>query len=251
LYLAQRESPIAYGGKEKMNRNPLIAIGDIHGRPDLLGALIDDLRSEYTSFTVVFLGDYIDRGPDSAGVVEWMLSDYPGITKIALRGNHEEMMSRALADITSPYAAKWATLYGSVTLESYGWTPDDGYDLSMIPQAHREFISSRPLFLDDGTHFFVHAGIRPGTALTQQSTNDLLCIRDEFLTSTRDHGRIIVHGHSAYGDGPHIHANRINLDTGAYESHLLTAAAFEPGRAQPRIFQTNDLKETYERSLRR
>ncbi|QPC43692.1 serine/threonine protein phosphatase [Kaustia mangrovi] len=217
------------------------AVGDIHGRMDCLAELLDriaedDARSPAEHVYEIYLGDYVDRGPQSREVIETLRAPASGgRERVCLRGNHEAVLSDCLAD---PGAiAHWLQFGGFETLLSYGVTPDlkaserDANDLhdrlnEAFPDTHRAFLRDlRPSFaLSD--YLFVHAGIRPGVALDRQSAEDLLWIREPFLGSTADHGKRIVHGHTPV-DAPELLPNRVNIDTGAFMTGRLTCAVIE------------------------
>lgn len=201
------------------------AIGDVHGCLTKLIGLIRlchaDARGRSTKF--IFLGDYIDRGPDSRGVVDYLIAlqqDRPDDV-ICLMGNHEDML---LAAVDAPeWEETWLRNVGIQTLLSYGVaTATD------IPQDHIDWIRGLPKFHDDGLRFFVHAGIHPDRPLDRQDEHDFLWIREPFLSSTKDFGRLVVHGHTPLNTGrPDIRPNRLNLDTAAVYGGPLTAAVFD------------------------
>jgi serine/threonine protein phosphatase 1 len=201
------------------------AVGDIHGCHDLLVRLLDrihrDAERRGGAARMVFLGDYIDRGPDSRAVIATLMAgpQRGGDEWICLLGNHEDVM---LAAPGAPdLNAVWLREGGLTTLASYG---------GVIPDDVRAWCAARPVSFDDGERLFVHAGVRPGVPLAGQSRRDLIWIRGEFLDSDADHGRLIVHGHTPDLDGPTVRRNRINLDTGVYITGVLTAAVFAEGR---------------------
>ena len=207
------------------------AIGDIHGCLDKLRSLL--LRCEKhaagrpTSF--VFVGDYIDRGPQSCGVIDCLidLKAQHGESVVTLMGNHEAM-ALAVIDGRSP-SQLWFAQGGLATLKSYGVAePRD------LPRAHVDWLRALPLRYDDSRHFFVHAGVNPATPLETQDDFDLLWIREPFLSHRGDYGRLIVHGHTPLVDGvPDLHGNRLNLDTGAVFGGPLTAAVFDEAQTEP------------------
>ena len=215
-----------------IGESPLVyAIGDIHGSLQKLRDLMTlcAQHAEGRSATFVFLGDYIDRGPDSRGVIEALMalqSRQPDRV-IALKGNHEAF---AIEVIDGERDAEfWLREGGAATLRSY--RIDDARDL---PYAHVSWLRSLPLCYDDGQRFFVHAGIDPEKPLDAQSDHDLIWIREPFLSDARDHGRLIVHGHTPQTDGiPDFRGNRLNLDTGAVFGRPLTAAAFARAQRDP------------------
>ena len=193
---------------------PLIyAIGDIHGSLQKLRDLIArcERHSDGRPATFVFLGDYIDRGPDSRGVVEALMdrqSQQPECV-IALKGNHEAVAIEIIDGKTE--AEFWLREGGAATLRSYGVG-----SARELPDEHIAWLRSLPLCHDDGRRFFVHAGIDPEKPLDAQSDHDLIWIREPFLSDARDYGRLIVHGHTPQTTGvPDFRGNRLNLDTGA------------------------------------
>ena len=226
------------------------SIGDIHGCLEPLETLVETIREDASvhpgETTVVFLGDYVDRGPDSKPVVDYLLNDpIPEHETIFLRGNHEQAMLEFLEQ--PGIGEMWLTFGGQNTLTSYEASlgripsrPEDFIELSelfasRVPSAHVEFLrSTRPSF-EAGSYFFCHAGIRPGVSLDRQDTDDLLWIRDEFVDSRRVHEKIVVHGHTVTRE-PELLPNRIGIDTGAYESGVLTCLVLEGD--QQRILQT-------------
>lgn len=213
-------------------RTVTYAIGDIHGRLDLLERLLDavegDAAERGAAAKIVFTGDYVDRGPASRGVVERVMAGprRAGDSFVPLRGNHDDLFVAAVTrgDVVPDWA--W-TLYGH-TVESYGLTVAGlrGHDGEL--RRHAAFLASLPLTHDDGTHLFVHAGIRPGVPLERQDPEDLTWIRDEFLGFEGRLPRRVVHGHTIMGDRPVVTPNRISIDTGAYRSGILTAAVLDP-----------------------
>lgn len=219
----------------------IYVIGDIHGEIDLLEELhekmLADAKNSPTDRVLqIFLGDYIDRGLESKGVVDWLMrSPPPGWQRICLKGNHETMVHDFLEG--SGTLKRWQRLGGSQTLRSYGVRLTDKKkkippkllreDFSQkLSNEHRDFYSNLPLFFEMGDYFFVHAGVHPDRALHEQEERDLIWIRDEFLQSKQDFGKIIVHGHTPV-DKPKILRNRINIDTGAYMSGILTCLVLE------------------------
>ena len=215
------------------------AIGDIHGRLDLLSRLhqmiLEDAGSAAGDRTLVYLGDYVDRGPESAGVVELLSKEtLPGFSAIHLMGNHEDFMLRFLDDNSSGNA--WFANGGVATLRSYGVKFDYAELLSPgrlqdklsrnLPARHLDFLRALTLSHVIGDYLFVHAGIRPAVAMELQTPADLLWIRGDFLNSTADHGRIVVHGHTIT-DAPEIRENRIGIDTGAFATERLTCLVLE------------------------
>lgn len=207
------------------------AIGDIHGSLDKLRGLFARCEAHAAGRPAkyVFLGDYIDRGPDSSGVIDFLLTlrKLRGDDVVTLMGNHEGM---AIAIIGGDAAAPmWLSQGGAETLESYGVT-----EPGEIPRAHVDWMRALRLSYDDGCRFFVHGGVNPGVPLDAQNADDLLWIREPFLSDRRDYGRLIVHGHTPLETGlPELRSNRLNLDTAAVFGGPLTAAVFDDTKTDP------------------
>lgn len=218
----------------------IYAVGDIHGRLDLLTALEAriraDIQAQRKPALLIYLGDYIDRGSESRGVIEH-LSRRPKLCgrEIFLRGNHEQVLLDFLsgADILEA----WCQFGGLETLASYGLypalplTPDQRKSLrqslrAALPPHHRQFLSKTRRCFESGRYFFAHAGVNPDVSLRQQSAADLLWIREPFLNSTSQFEKRVVHGHSPAA-WPEILPNRINVDTGAYYTGQLSCAVLE------------------------
>jgi serine/threonine protein phosphatase 1 len=223
----------------------IYAVGDIHGRADLLALLLakiaaDAERSKAVKRpTLVFLGDYVDRGHDSRRVVDMLLGELPeGFDAHFLKGNHEAIMLDFLEDPS--FLSQWLANGADATFRSYGMdlaelirkgaTPDDWRRafLASLPEAHRAFFETLELAVAFGDYLFVHAGVRPGVPLEAQDPEDLVWIRAPFLQSNQDFGKIVVHGHTP-GREPVIRANRIGIDTGAVFTDRLTALRLEGG----------------------
>jgi len=219
----------------------LYVIGDVHGRLDLLHALLrkiafDAARTgEGEARELIFLGDYVDRGPDSRGVIELILStiaerDFWTVT--ALKGNHEAALLQFLAD--PPFWPTWSEFGGRETLLSYGVSPplrtaapevlEQARDqlAAAMPDAHHHFLAGLELMAERGDYLCAHAGVRPGLPLDQQTEADLLWIRDDFLKSERRLAKVIVHGHTPEEEA-YVGRHRIGVDTGAYATGVLTA----------------------------
>jgi serine/threonine protein phosphatase 1 len=214
------------------------AIGDVHGCRDKLIRLLyfcarhrNDRPARF-----VFLGDYIDRGPDSRGVIEILINmqrDTRGQV-ICLRGNHEALLLNAMG-WQRDEGLLWVAQGGARTLLSYGVKQP-----AELPAKHLDLIRSLPLFFDDGRRLFVHAGVNPLLPLDQQVETDLLWIREPFLSSDRDYGRLIVHGHTPLRSRiPELRPNRLNLDTAAVYGGPLTAAVFDNESTPPIGFITD------------
>lgn len=216
----------------------IYAVGDIHGRADLLAETIvridDDLRRRPIRHVVeVYLGDYIDRGPGSKTVIDQLAVRIVDRRAVCLRGNHEVLMEAFIRD---PGAfRRWEQLGALQTLASYGVGPPTRSEpnanlhrrfLDVFPRLHELFLQCLRDSYCCGDFLFVHAGIRPGISIERQNPDDLLWIRREFLNSDDDHGKFVVHGHTPVPH-PDIRNNRINIDTGAWRSGTLTCAAIE------------------------
>lgn len=221
----------------------LYAIGDVHGCRDeleqLLDRITDEISSAGASAHLIFLGDYVDRGPDSSGVLSRLVDGpLPGTRQSFLMGNHEEAML-AVVDGDLESLPGWLRYGGTETLESYGLGRADilraGADLprlmrEVVPEAHIEFLRGCEDYVRAGDYLFVHAGIRPGVPLAQQDPSDLRWIRDGFLEDEHtDHGMLVVHGHTISKE-PQMKSNRIGVDTGCYQSGRLTALIVEGGQ---------------------
>lgn len=217
------------------------AIGDVHGRLDLLDALLEQIAADRQARPcarefLVLLGDVIDRGPDSRGVVARLRGlDDPTLHTVFLMGNHEEMLVRALG--AQPHRLRdWLKFGGAECVESYGVDAGDVAELdpaaaaavirAAIPRGDLAFIDGFADSFRFGDYLFVHAGIRPGIALAHQRTGDLRWIREDFLDSEAAHPLFVVHGHTI-SERPDERPNRIGIDTGAYASGVLTALCIE------------------------
>lgn len=229
----------------------IYAIGDIHGRYDLLRLLLDKIEAHSSalppthSLYVIFVGDLVDRGPQSAEVLA-MLYDLNTKTDhvIVLLGNHEEAMLKAL-DGDMDALRGWLAVGGKDTLNSFGIAPQRADEASRdylqraraaIPREWIAWLRKLPLSVQSGDYYFVHAGVRPGVSLQRQTRNDMLWIREDFLEDPRNHGAVIVHGHSVTRN-TEIRSNRICIDTGAYRTGLLSAIYLE-GEKQEVIVST-------------
>jgi serine/threonine protein phosphatase 1 len=216
----------------------IYAIGDIHGCLDPLQALHQAIAQDLAArpaadALLVHLGDYVDRGPDSAGVVGLLAAGppIPGLRTINLMGNHEFMMLDAIASGEQEAADLWLSNGGADTLYSWGVprTAKPADWAGRIPVAHLMFLRDLTLMHQEGPYLFVHAGIRPGVRLRQQARQDLLWIREPFLSAKADLGLIVVHGHTPSRE-PVVRANRIGIDTGAVLGGVLTCVVLEDDR---------------------
>lgn len=220
------------------------AVGDVHGYANVLRALIGELRDDLMRSApaerplLVFLGDYVDRGPDSRGVIDMILGlEADGrFEVVCLQGNHEDALRRFLRE--DDFGPNWIVNWGEATLRSYGvGVPAEGREAeeaprvqaelaAALPAAHRDFLRRCVMSLTVGDYLFVHAGVRPGVALADQHDRDLMWIRYDFLESDEDFGKVIVHGHTPT-DRPECKSNRIGIDTGVYYSGVLTAVRLD------------------------
>ncbi|QIB35461.1 metallophosphoesterase family protein [Ancylobacter pratisalsi] len=247
-YASQKSNPRIPDGQR------VYAIGDVHGRYDLLRTLLDRIEQDSTggetatpagvSPRIILLGDYIDRGTESDKVIETVLGGHDVRGWDCLKGNHEAMLLAALDGQMdwemwlANGGVETAFAYGVATREytSTGRTAELGGALAeAIPEAHLAFLRSLPTHVELGDYFFCHAGIRPGVAIDAQMPEDLMWIRDLFLDSRADHGKRIVHGHTPKME-PEILPNRINVDTGAYLTHRLSCVVLEAD--QVRVIHT-------------
>jgi serine/threonine protein phosphatase 1 len=220
------------------------AIGDVHGRADLLAQLLSEIDADLKEHpvpraTYVFLGDYIDRGPDSRRVLDLLVTRSHRHETVFLKGNHEVLVEQFLRNPES--FATWRDVGGIDTLLSYGIRPPSNPDAAeqmmlarqlaeVLPPARRQFLRNLRRSFSCGDFFFVHAGVRPGVPLSQQTDEDLFWIRDEFLYSEERFGKIIVHGHNPVMD-VEFYPNRINIDTGAFATWRLSCLRIESDEA--------------------
>ena len=227
------------------------AVGDIHGRLDLLRGLHALIAADAATVpgrrkTIVYLGDYVDRGPESRGVIDCLLDETPAdLAPVWLKGNHEDALIRFLDGFSVGW--DWLQFGGEETLCSYGvglaGSPYGRRNMidarltlrERLPERHLGFLRGLVTRFEFGGYLFVHAGVRPGVALDEQAPDDLIWIRDEFLDSKADHGRVVVHGHSISPMVENL-ANRINIDTGAYATGTLTCLVLDG--AERRLLQT-------------
>ena len=218
------------------------AVGDIHGSLVPLRLLRDAIHEHAEAHPIerkclIYLGDYVDRGFDSRAVIELLVNDpLPGFEQVFLKGNHEDGMLRFLADGSNTLF--WVAYGGIATMVSYGVKPPDPATdetevtrarkelAKKLPPAHLDFFAKLEPYRIEGDYLFVHAGIRPGVPLDEQREEDLLWIREEFLRSTQEFGKCVVHGHSITRQAD-FQPNRIGIDTGAFASGTLTCLVLE------------------------
>ncbi len=247
--MIRRQQDRLSGGPSIEAGKRIYAIGDIHGRLDLLDRMLDAIDSDllvrpHQQPRLVFLGDYIDRGPQSAGVVHRLIEVTETYDAVCLLGNHEALLVDFLAE--PRVLDHWRAVGGLTTLLSYGVAPglspaaDEASKMSAdfnanLPASHRRFLLERPMTETSGDYLFVHAGLRPNCPLARQSAKDLLWIRDEFLHHAAPFEKFVVHGHTPVPI-PDIRSNRINIDTGAFATGHLSCVVLEgDGR---RLMQT-------------
>ena len=226
-------------------------VGDIHGCLDLLDRLLAKIEQEIAEdpkakASIIFLGDIVDRGPSSAQVVERLRTySHPRASAHFIMGNHEEVMLRVLSG-DGDILPNWLKFGGKETLASYGVEARairklDGEDLAKalreyVPESHRRFLASFADSISFGDYVFVHAGVRPGIDLAEQSQFDLRWIREPFLSDVTERGFVVVHGHTI-SNVVDVTPNRIGVDTGAYSTGILSALAIEQSRKW--LIQTN------------
>lgn len=218
----------------------MYAIGDIHGRVDLLDKILSLIEADIAQYPVsriryIFLGDYIDRGRWSRETIDRLIQHAKHHESIFLRGNHELLAVNSLSDRSM--IDPWLRLGGLETLISYGVKPANfagGKQTATtqsvfhdaVPQSHFRFFRSLQNSFECGDFFFAHAGVKPDVQLSDQKESDLLWIRGEFLTSDRDFGKIVVHGHTITLN-VEVRPNRINIDTGAFATDRLSCLVME------------------------
>lgn len=227
-----------------MDGRVIYAVGDVHGRLDLLNGLMSLIEADRIASQpdakplLVFVGDYVDRGPSSRGVIDRIV----GMTRsrefdtCALMGNHERTLLQFLSD--AAVGPIWALHGGKETMVDYGVVPPSieaepaAWEAARLaferalPRRHHTFLASLKLQIACGDYLFVHAGVRPGVPLDQQSEQDLLTIRRAFLAADAPFGKVVVHGHTP-ADAPFSGPTRINVDTGAYATGVLTAVRLQ------------------------
>lgn len=225
------------------------AIGDVHGRADLLARLqvqiaADAAASGTIQPTVVYLGDYVDRGPDSKAVLDLVLNGLPEFRKVTLLGNHDDMLRSWLDSPSDENTQNFFRNGGLATMASYGVNCSMADALenpvavlkrvaACMPAEHRHLLDALEPMHEDGWNIFAHAGLNPDRTLAGQTVNDLTWIRRPFLESSHDWGRRVVHGHTPDEFGPQLRPNRIGVDTLAYKAGNLTAVALQAG--EPRF----------------
>lgn len=215
------------------------AIGDVHGRFDLLerAIAIMDAHAAGRPRRMIFLGDYVDRGPESRAVVERLMALEAEEDAICLKGNHEALMVRAATEGGASRINHWLVNGGVETLASYG-VPSTADLRTALPRDHIAWMAALPLTTADDHRIFVHAGLAPGAPFREQTEEVCLWIREAFLRARASAFEAhVVHGHTPYWSGkpdpalPELLAHRTNLDTGAFATGVLTIGVFDPGAA--------------------
>jgi len=235
------------------------AVGDVHGclRQMLEAAAwaASDAEARGAVGRLVFLGDYVDRGTDAPGVVEALMAGPrdPHMEWLPLRGNHDDMLAKVWHDPGHPLAGQWWEHGGQHTLMNYGWDPlldpVPRHLGEWIPESHAAFLGSLPLFHEDEDRIYVHAGLRPGVPLAEQTEKDMLWIRKDFLNSDWDFGKTVVHGHTPHRRNPDVRPGRVNIDTGCFATGVLACAAFDPEAREPRIWTSGGIpRESFSES---
>ncbi len=243
----------------------LYAVGDVHGRLDALNSLLQAISADLSQSSLpgkaalIFLGDYVDRGSWSRDVVDTLISlqTISEIEVVTLLGNHEQILLNFLGD--AAVGATWALYGGGATLASYGieapalgasvedWEDARIAFAAALPLAHLSFFKNLQLICVIGDFAFVHAGLRPGVAIADQTSHDLLWIRDEFTQSRARHEKVVVHGHTP-AEAPYDGATRIGVDTGAYATGVLSAVRL---MGSSRRFLTTNSKDLTSASRKR
>lgn len=240
---AFRRERHAHPKNARRGAQPVYAIGDVHGRYDLLHALLGELRRDALkrhpddTILLIFCGDYVDRGPDSAKVLAALtwLQRSSAIEARFLEGNHEAMLKCFLERPAD--SGRWLAVDGRTTVRSYGVNLPDDMDyqksasltevrnclLDAMPTSHYQLLYDLELYLEVGDYAFAHAGVAPGIAMASQKREDLLWIRERFLDHPDPAKSVIVHGHTWHDDKARVLPHRIGIDTGAYETGVLSA----------------------------
>lgn len=224
----------------------IYAIGDVHGRVDLLDQVFSRIDAHLLAHPVsrplqILVGDYIDRGPASREVLDRLIDRSKSHEMVFLKGNHESFIFEFLRHPAT--LREWSMMGGRETLMSYGLKPPLNADAATqtelsialgaaLPKSHRMFLGSLQSSFTCGGFFFAHAGVKPRVPLTKQREEDLLWIRDDFLLYEEDFGKIVVHGHTPVREVD-IRPNRINIDTGAYATGLLSCVVIEGSNIAP------------------
>lgn len=214
-------------------KEKFIVIADIHGQLNSFTAVTSYAKDNFSDYSLILLGDYVDRGSQSADVIQHILdlkSENAFREIITLSGNHEQFFLRVIKNPNDKFAQVWAEkLGGYQTLFSYGWEIDDPFNFTMIPSDHIDFLQNLMFSYETEKFFFCHAGVNPEISLEKQTPEELISIRDRFLTDSRKYEKTIVHGHTPT-EITKIkidNQNRLNLDTGSAFKNNVTAAVID------------------------
>lgn len=244
--IRRQSTEIVTRSVERNDRTIEYAIGDVHGCLDELKEALEwcstDADRQGVRGRVHLLGDFIDRGPDSKGVLDLLMQGPQDshMEWLPIMGNHDEILALAWRSPgISENVQLWWEHGGQQTLQSFGWNPLGrlpGHLGEFIDWSYIDFISNLPHLTVADDILFVHAGIRPGVPLQHQTLHDILYIRGDFMRSDEDFGRIVVHGHTPNrNEHPRVYPNRVALDSGCFSSGCLSIAAFDPGEHFPRL----------------
>ena len=230
------------------------AIGDVHGYLDHMAVALDycahDAAAAGKKGRAHLLGDYVDRGPNSAGVLNYLINEPcpDHMEWLPICGNHDYVFYSTCKDDKFELSYEWWLHGGQQTLMSYGWDPIiNGLPNSIgewVPKEHLTFIEQLPMANKVGNLLFVHAGIQPGKPLEQQTLKDLMWIRGEFLTHKESHGVTVIHGHSPEKENPIYHGNRVAMDSGCFYTGEIAVARFDKNSAKPRLKTFSTLEAT-------
>ena len=225
------------------------AIGDVHGHLNHMMAALkfcaEDAAKKNMRGRVHLLGDYVDRGPNSMGVLEYLIqgTENEHMEWLPIRGNHDHVFLKTCKNDKYELSYEWWNHGGQQTLMSYGWDPvKHGLPSTIgewVPDEHLDFITDMPIAHKVGDLLFVHAGIKPNKPLELQTHKDLMWIRNEFLKHGEDFGVKVIHGHSPEPENPFLHKNRIAMDSGCFYTDKLSIVCFEPNEYKPRFKTIN------------
>lgn len=231
------------------------AIGDAHGCLSHFERALEwcskDAAKDGVHAEVIPLGDFVDKGPDTKGVVELLISGSPhsNLTLVPIKGNHDHLLHTIWHDPKYYLTGSWWENGGQQTLMSYGWNPlldkVPGDLRDLVPREHAEFLQQLPVMYETDDLFFVHAGLNHERSLDDQIEHDLLWIRGPFLMACHNFGKPVVHGHAPDTNNPFVSDYRISLDAGCYGTGKLAIACFDPGERIPRtaVVKRNSIEE--------
>jgi serine/threonine protein phosphatase 1 len=231
------------------------SIGDVHGCLDHLVRALEwcanDARNDGVKAEVILLGDFVDKGPDTSGVVRLLMagSNYENLELVPIKGNHDHLLHSIWHDPSYHLTGSWWENGGQQTLMSYGWDPLQdripGDIRDIVPREHIEFLEQLPVMYETDDLFFVHAGLNHKRPVDDQIEHDLLWIRGPFLLECHDFGKPVVHGHAPDTNNPFVSDYRISLDAGCYGTGKLAIACFDPGERVPKtaVVLRNSIEE--------